>query len=207
MTTDEIFTVLQRDIHSVVVATLDEHGLPQTCVIDLMLAGEEGLYFLTARGKPLYRRLMARPFVALSGMRGQDTLSSIAISMRGAVKNIGRARLEEIFQQNPYMAKIYPTPQSQEALEVFHLYCGEGEYFDLSQLPPYRQSFSFGGAQVHSGGYRICGDRCTGCQACRAACPVGCISDGVPRKIDPARCLHCGNCMEVCPAGAVERLG
>ena len=51
MTTQEILNILQSDIHSVVFATLDEHGLPQTCVIDLMLADDDGLYFLTAKGK------------------------------------------------------------------------------------------------------------------------------------------------------------
>lgn len=50
MTTQEILTILQQDIHSTVFATLDDKGLPQTCVIDLMLADEAGLYFLTAKG-------------------------------------------------------------------------------------------------------------------------------------------------------------
>lgn len=83
MTTQDILHILQADIHSVVFATLDEQGLPQTCVIDLMLWDEGGLYFLTARGKSFYRRLTARPFAALTGRKGQDTLSSVAISLRG----------------------------------------------------------------------------------------------------------------------------
>ena len=77
MTTAEILTVLQREIHTTVFATVDDDGLPQTCVIDLMLADDHGLYFLTAKGKSFYRRLMAKPFVALSGTKGADTLSSI----------------------------------------------------------------------------------------------------------------------------------
>ena len=115
-----------------------------TCVIDSDAWDEGGLYFLTARGKSFYERLTARPFAALTGMKGRDTLSSVAISLRGAVKNIGRAA-EEIFERNPYMARIYPTRRSREALEVFQIYRGEGEYFDLSQQPPFRQRFSFGG--------------------------------------------------------------
>lgn len=51
MTADEILRLLQGRIHSTVVATLDDQGLPVTCVIDMMLADEGGLYFLTARGK------------------------------------------------------------------------------------------------------------------------------------------------------------
>ncbi|GAB2045895.1 4Fe-4S binding protein [Agathobaculum sp. TL06] len=207
MTTQEILTTLQADIHSTVFATLDAHGLPQTCVIDLMLADAAGLYFLTARGKAFYARLTAKPFVALTGMKGRDTLSTLAISLRGAVRSIGKQRLAEIFEKNPYMAKIYPTEKSRDALEVFQIYKGEGEYFDLGQLPPYRQCFSFGGGTARESGYRIDPDKCIGCQGCRSVCPAGCISASVPRSIDPAHCLHCGNCYRICPAGAVERRG
>lgn len=206
MTEQDILYILQQDIHSTVFATLDEHGLPQTCVIDLMLADENGLYFLTARGKSFYDRLMKRPFVAISGMKGGDTLSTVAVSVRGAVRSIGRDRLDEIFEQNPYMAKIYPTEKSRDALEVFQLYRGEGEYFDLSRLPPYRQSFSFGGETVHAAGYRVNADKCIGCQGCHSVCPQSCISNTIPRVIDPSHCIHCGNCFRICPVKAVEKL-
>lgn len=206
MTEKEILNVLQKEIHSTVFATIDSEGLPQTCVIDIMLADENGLYFLTARGKSFYARLMERPFVAISGMKGGDTLSTVAISVRGSVRNIGKERLDEIFVKNPYMAKIYPTQQSRNALEIFQLYKGEGEYFDLSQLPPYRQSFSFGGEAAHETGYKIDAEKCMGCQGCRSVCPAGCISQEIPRNIDHSRCLHCGNCYRICPVKAVRRL-
>lgn len=205
MTTAEILNVLQREIHTTVFATVDDDGLPQTCVIDLMLCDENGLYFLTAKGKSFYRRLMAKPFVALSGMKGEDTLSSIAISVRGRVRCIGRERLEEIFEKNPYMAKIYPTPESREALVVFQLFQGEGEYFDLSRLPPFRQSFSLGGKKAQEHAYHIAAEKCIGCTSCLSVCPTGCISEATPRTIDASHCLHCGNCLSACPAHAVER--
>ena len=207
MTTTQILHILQQEIHSTVFATLDDKGLPQTCVIDLMLADEDGLYFLTARWKSFYSRLMARPFVALSGMKGRDTLSTAAVSLRGPVRNIGKERLAEIFEQNAYMAKIYPTEKSRDALEVFQIYRGEGEYFDLSQQPPFRQSFAFGGESVHETGYRIDRERCIGCQGCRSVCPSHCISETIPRTIDASHCLHCGNCFRICPVRAVEKLG
>ena len=195
------------EAHTAVVATVDWEGRPVTCAIDMMDWDESGLYFLTAKGKSFYHRLMRKPFVSLSGMKGGDTLSTTAISVRGAVRSIGTKRLAEIFEKNPYMAKIYPTEKSREALEVFQLYKGQGEYFDLAQLPPYRQSFSFGGERIQENGYRIIPEKCIGCQGCRSVCPVNCISNTIPRSIDTAHCLHCGNCLSICPVGAVERIG
>ncbi|MBU5420815.1 4Fe-4S binding protein [Acetanaerobacterium sp. MSJ-12] len=205
MNAQQCLTYLVEGIHSTVAATVDEQGLPHTCAIDMMLADEGGLYFLTARGKAFYRRLMARRYLALSGMKGEDTLSTVAVSVRGWVKPIGQQRLEEIFEKNPYMREIYPTEASRRALEVFCLYRGEGEYFDLSQLPPFRQTFSFGGERARASAYQIDPARCIGCQACREVCPTGCISGESPRAIDPAHCIHCGNCADACPVGAVER--
>ncbi|MCQ4950446.1 4Fe-4S binding protein [Bittarella massiliensis (ex Durand et al. 2017)] len=205
MNAQQCLTYLVEGIHSTVAATVDEQGLPHTCAIDMMLADEGGLYFLTARGKAFYRRLMARRYLALSGMKGEDTLSTVAVSVRGWVKPIGQQRLEEILEKNPYMREIYPTEASRRALEVFCLYRGEGEYFDLSQLPPFRQTFSFGGEGARASAYQIDPARCIGCQACREVCPTGCISGESPRAIDPAHCIHCGNCADACPVGAVER--
>lgn len=207
MTTGEILNFLQYEIHSTVFATVDDSNLPQTCVIDLMLSDENGLYFLTAKGKTFYERLMKRGYVAVSGMKGEDTLSTISVSLRGKVRSIGQERLEEIFEKNPYMAKIYPDVKGRSALEVFHIYEAEGEYFDLGQNPVYRQSFSFGGAKVHEAGYMIDKSKCIGCQDCRSVCPVQCISRSIPREINRSRCLHCGNCFHICPVKAVRKLG
>ena len=49
-----------REIHTTVVATVDEQGLPVTCAIDIMDSDENGLYFLTAKGKSFYERLNAQ---------------------------------------------------------------------------------------------------------------------------------------------------
>lgn len=48
---------LEKEIHSVIAATVDDNGLPVTCAIDIMDSDEKGLYFLTAKGKGFYHRL------------------------------------------------------------------------------------------------------------------------------------------------------
>lgn len=82
-------------------APVDGDGLPATCVIDMMLADSDGLYFQTARGKAFYKRLMEKQFVSVTGLKGEDTMSSVSINLRGRVRNIGKERLSEIFEKNP----------------------------------------------------------------------------------------------------------
>lgn len=45
-------------------------------------------------------------------------------------------------------------------------------------------------------------EKCIGCGACAAACPLG-----VAAASDRAKCLHCGACAAVCPTGALQTLG
>lgn len=197
---------LVEEIHTTVVATVDDTGLPVTAAIDMMDWDEEGLYFLTAKGKGFYDRLKKRGMLALTGMKGTDTMHCVALSIRGKVQEIGPSCLPRLFEKNPYMAEIYPTDQSREALTVFKICEGNGEWFDLSKKPIERASFTFGGAEYSKQGYYITGD-CIACGKCLQVCPQNCITAGQPYAVQQKHCLHCGNCMAVCPTGAVEKRG
>ena len=203
MTAKDYLEYIVNQIHSTVVATVDEDGLPVTCVIDMMYADKNGLYFLTAKGKGFYKRLKDKGFIALSGKKGEDTMSCVAVSVRGRVKEIGSDMLPVLFEKSPYMFEIYPTEDSRKALTVFQLCEGSGEWFDLSKKPIERDSFSFGGAESKISGYFV-KDTCIGCGACLNDCPQSCIdlTDG-KAVIRQQNCLHCGNCAAVCPVGAV----
>ena len=197
---------LVQEIHSTVVATVDENGLPVTCAIDIMDYDENGLYFLTAKGKGFYNRLVNKGYLALTGMKGEDTMSCVALSVRGKAKEIGAARLPRLFELNPYMTEIYPTEESRKALTVFCVYEGSGEWFDLSKKPIERASFTFGNAVKSQEGYYIT-DKCIGCGKCFDVCPQNCISKGTFFTVQQEHCLHCGNCQEICPVSAVEKRG
>ena len=197
---------LTEEIHSTVMATVDENGLPVTCAIDIMDYDENGLYFLTARGKNFYARLKRSGYVSLTGMKGTDTLSCVAISVRGKVEEVGSDYLNRLFEKNSYMSEIYPTKKSRTALTVFRIYDGCGEWFDLSKKTIERASFSFGKGIKTIDGYCIT-NKCIGCKKCLEVCPQGCIdfANGYARIIQSS-CLHCGNCFTVCPVKAVEKL-
>lgn len=204
MQINDIFKILKKDIHTVVIATTDKQGLPETRVIDIMLYDESGIYFLTARGKKFYDSLKDKKYIALSGVKGTDTMSSIAISVSGCVKELDGKYLEKVFAENPYMAEIYPTIESRTALTVFKLYSGRAEYFDLSKKPIERYSFSFGQTKAEQHGYFV-NTKCISCKACLKVCPQNCIDMNGTASIRQENCLHCGNCMNICPVYAVEK--
>lgn len=205
MTAKDYLNYISEVIHTTIVATVDDEGLPVTAAIDMMDSDENGLYFLTAKGKGFYDRLIKRQFLALTAMKGEDTMHSVAVSVRGKVKELGYEKIPHLFEKNPYMKTIYPTVDSMQALTVFQIYEGTGEWFDLIKKPIERASFTFGGAEQKAEGYVI-NNSCIGCGSCVEVCPQDCIDNAdTPFTIRQGNCLYCGNCMTACPVGAVEK--
>lgn len=206
METSDYLAYVVHEIHTTVVATVDDQGLPVTAAIDMMDCDENSLYFLTARGKGFYDRLKKREYLALTAMKGEDTMHRAAVSIRGKVRELGSGLLPRLFGKNPYMHEIYPDPASRDALTVFQIFEGSGEWFDLSKKPIERAGFVFGGSAPLQEGYFVT-DRCIGCGICSSKCPQKCIDISArPAVIRQENCLHCGNCFEICPVKAVERI-
>ena len=203
METKDYLSYISEKIHTTIVATVDDEGLPVTAAIDMMDSDENGLYFLTAKGKGFYDRLKKQGFLALTAVKGETTMTSVAVSVRGKVRELGYDMIPQLFAKNPYMHEIYPTEESMHALTAFQIYEGTGEWFDLSKKPVERLSFSFGGAENTAEGFFIT-DACIGCGSCLPVCPQNCIISGkIPFIIGQEHCLHCGNCQKICPANAV----
>ncbi|MCD8369093.1 MAG: 4Fe-4S binding protein, partial [Clostridiales bacterium] len=163
---------------------------------------EKGVLFLTAKGKAFYSQLMEQKYIALSATKDKKS-----VSLRGRIQNIGSEKLDEIFEKNPYMQKIYPG-DTRSALEVFWLYEASGEYFDISD-PSHvtRDSIVIGQPESVMSGYFV-GSACIGCKLCYSVCPQKCIDISVkPVVIDQSRCLHCGRCAEICPKQTIEKRG
>ena len=89
MQTRDYLKYIVEKIHSTVFATVDSEGRPVTCAIDIMDYDESGLYFLTAKGKNLYDRLKSNENIAFTAMKGEDTLSCVAVSVQGKAKETG----------------------------------------------------------------------------------------------------------------------
>ena len=140
---NEYLKELVENIHIVVLATVGDENHPQTRAIEIMLHKDDKLYFLTATTKSLYEELVINPFISFTGIKGDNVMSSKAISVSGVVRGVGQHLLEEILIKNPYLEELYATPEKKETLRVFELAHGKGQFFDLSVVPPVRVRFEF----------------------------------------------------------------
>ena len=96
METKDYLAYLVEEIHTVIVATVDDDMLPVTAAIDMMDYDADSLYFLTAKGKGFYDRLVKRGFLAFTALKGEDTMSSVALSVRGKVRELGYDKIPEL---------------------------------------------------------------------------------------------------------------
>lgn len=187
------------EIKDVALATLSLDNKPSNRIIDMMYLEDNCLFFLTARGKSLYKELQMNPYVSITTCKNNK-----AYSLNGNVKMVDKKYLDILFNYNKFMKDLYPG-DTKNTLEVFKIYSWNGEFFDLNEKPIYRQSFSYNTEENEKGLYKINKNKCISCGKCFNVCPQKCI-DIINKDIHENNCLRCGACMEKCQFDAIERL-
>lgn len=109
-----------RQIKDVAFATVDENGLPQVRIIDVMLVEQGRLYFCTARGKDFFRQMEANGQAAVTGMN--EKYQMVRLTGRAHRLSEQKQWIDCIFEQNPSMNTVYPG-DSRYVLEPFCMIC------------------------------------------------------------------------------------
>ena len=134
------YVTMFRQVKIASAATVDAGGHPQSRIINIMIANDDGMYIVTSKGKPFYKQLTATGEIALSAMC-PDCQS---LKFTGRLRLADKKWVDEVFLQNPGMNEVYPG-NSRYILDAFLIYEGSGEWFDLLNYPISRESFSYGG--------------------------------------------------------------
>lgn len=151
MNTQECLQIL-RDVRDAAFATVDEKGLPQVRMIDVMLVENEKFYFCTARGKDFYAQLMRDNHVAITAMNQDFQM----VRLSGTVEKLAeqKAWIDRIFEENPGMNSVYPN-ESRYILEPFCVANATIEFFDLGKEPINREGFTIGRQKEQKKGFEI----------------------------------------------------
>lgn len=204
MTTKEYFDYIVEQIHFTVVATVDEDGLPVTCVIDMMYADDNGLYFLTAKGKNFYRRLKDKGYLALSGKKGEDTMRQARTAGDTAICHkisacliLSTAECEAV--------TFYWLLGEVEPLSAAFIYLKDGQSLPAFFSRIYLKHIRIFLKQQREHILSNFSDFATNRNCGTVHGPQSCIELNGKAVIRQENCLHCGNCAEVCPVGAVIR--
>lgn len=132
MKVNDIMRILQEDMKVAVVSTVDENGQPHARHINMGVANEDGVFFMTNPKTNFYQQLQGNRKVAITGFNEEGYLVQV-IRITGTVREVGKEGLEEVLKDNPYVERVYPEESDRNNVQVFHLYKGEGFYHSLSQ--------------------------------------------------------------------------
>jgi len=200
ITKEECFKQL-RDVIDAVLSTVDSEGNVQSRIIDIMHIENDKLYFVTGRGKDVYSEVLNHPQISYLSLKDNK---SIRITGNAYKLDNQKEWVDLIFDENPFMNNVYPKG-TRYILEAFCIENYQMEFFDLTQKPIYRKTFSFGDWKVTPKGFEIT-DECISCGTCYASCPQRIPFLNEHYEIPQENCLHCGLCYENCPNDAIRSL-
>lgn len=132
MEIQDIMRILETDMKVAVISTVDENNQPHARHINIGVANEEGVFFMTSPKTNFYKQLQSNPKIAITGFLEEDYLIQV-IRIEGKVRKLGKDKLQEVLSGNPYIEQVYPDEDERQNVQVFQLYEGEGFYHSLTQ--------------------------------------------------------------------------
>lgn len=137
----DMMNILQNDIKAVVFSTVDQDGSPHARYINIGVANESGIFFMTSNETNFYQQLKTNPKVAITAKSEEGYLIQV-FRIEGETRELGRDQLEEVLKGNEFVKYVYPTKEEKNTMQVFQVYQGEAFYQSLTQGHKY--TFRFG---------------------------------------------------------------
>lgn len=128
----DIMKILEEDMGIAVFSTVDADGQPHARHINIGVANEKGVFFMTNPKTDFYQQMQHNPKIAITGFYKEGYVVQV-IRITGTVKELGKEGLDEVLKDNPYVEQVYPDESDRNNVQVFQLYEGEGFYHSLSQ--------------------------------------------------------------------------
>ena len=128
----DIMKILEKDMKVAIFSTADENNQPHARPIHIGVADENGVFFMTSPKTNFYQQLENNPKIAITGLLEDGYLIQV-IRITGNVRKVGKEKLQELLDNNPYVEQVYPEESDQKGAQVFQLYEGEGFYHSVSQ--------------------------------------------------------------------------
>lgn len=128
----EILEILEEKMGAVVISTVDKNNKPHARYINIGVANENGIFFMTSPKTNFHAQLENNPNIAIVGMHKEDYLIQV-IRIEGVVRKVGKEMIEQVLEGNPYVQMVYPDSEERASVQVFQLYEGEGFYQSLTQ--------------------------------------------------------------------------
>lgn len=130
MNVEKYFDILQNKIGAAVFATINEEHQPDSRYINIGVANDQGIFFMTSAASKFYAQLTSHPFVAITGMAKSEGEIEV-IRIKGEVQMLGLEKLEEVLKDNPYVKDVYPDEEKRKNVQVFQVFKGTGNYMHL----------------------------------------------------------------------------
>lgn len=144
ITNDEFLSLIVESFQSVIFGTVDKNGDPHTNVADIEIKDGDKLIFSTTYQKAFYNRLKHHPRISITGLKGEETLSSVGFTLNGIAEEVDQKYLDEIFAQRPEMKQISANHSERRSiLRSFAITPISGSIYDLRQQPIFQKRLNF----------------------------------------------------------------
>ena len=119
-------------------ATVDKNNHPRVRIFHMMQIDEKNMYFATGKSKEVYTQLIDRSEVELCAYE-----KGVMLRVEGkAIFDLKEEKCIDIYNNSPILQNIYKDANNPE-LAYFRMEMKKAELFDLTQIPPGREFFSF----------------------------------------------------------------